>query len=194
MNSSNHPKTAVVVGALGVIGRYIIDRLAAEPDWNIIGLSRRTGVDRDRVRYVPVDLLAPFDLCRLQKAHPGVDFGRVTHIFYAAFQAAAGKASGYAENIAPNRDMLVNSVSAIGAASSRLERVVLVTGTKYYGTHLGPFKTPARDSDRRHAGANYYFDKITCTARAVATHRVHGRQGTAMGLNGAQIRSETVSL
>jgi NAD(P)-dependent dehydrogenase (short-subunit alcohol dehydrogenase family) len=47
---SHSQKTAVAVGALGVIGRYIVDRLAAEPDWQIIGLSRRAGVDRDRVR------------------------------------------------------------------------------------------------------------------------------------------------
>ena len=40
------------------------------------------------------------------------------------------------------------------------ERVVLVTGTKYYGTHLGPFRTPARETDPRHAGDNYYFDQI----------------------------------
>ncbi len=143
-------KTAVVVGALGVIGRYIVDRLAREPDWQVVGLSRRKGEDRERVRYLSVDLLKPFE----------ADFGGVTHVFYAAFQASEGQASGYAANIAPNRDMLVNSVTAIDAASSVLERVVLVTGTKYYGTHLGPFKTPARESDPRHAGANYYFDQI----------------------------------
>ena len=56
--------------------------------------------------------------------------------------------------------MLVNAVTAIDRASSALRRVVLVTGTKYYGSHLGPYKTPARESDLRHAGANYYFDQI----------------------------------
>ena len=38
--------------------------------------------------------------------------------------------------------------------------MVLVTGTKYYGTHLGPFKTPARESDPRHMPPDYYFDQI----------------------------------
>ena len=33
-------KKAVVVGALGVIGRYIVERLVAEGDWQVIGLSR----------------------------------------------------------------------------------------------------------------------------------------------------------
>ncbi|MGE0873481.1 MAG: SDR family oxidoreductase [Burkholderiales bacterium] len=143
-------KTAVVVGALGVIGRYIVDKLASLPDWQVVGLSRRRGEDRGNVRYLSVDLLAPFDL----------DVTGATHVFYAAFQAADGKASGYAENIAPNRDMLVNSVSAIERTSPALERVVLVTGTKYYGSHLGPFRTPARETDPRHAGANYYFDQV----------------------------------
>lgn len=153
-------KTAVVVGGLGVIGRYIVNCLAAQPDWNVIGLSRRAGVDQHRVRYVSIDLLEPVDLKSLQRRHGAIDFGQVTHVFYAAFQAATGKASGYAQNIAPNRDMLVNSVRAIDTLSARLERVVLVTGTKYYGTHLGPFKTPARETDPRHAGRNYYFDQI----------------------------------
>ena len=83
-----------------------------------------------------------------------------THVFYAAFQPAGGAAAAYASNIEPNRDMLVNAVTAIDAASSALRRVVLVTGTKYYGSHLGPYKTPARESDPRHRGPNYYFDQI----------------------------------
>ena len=143
-------KKAVVVGALGVMGRYIVDRLAALPDWEVIGVSRRKGEDRERVRYVSVDLLNPWE----------PDFGDASHVFFAAFQAAAGKAADYATNIAPNRDMLINSVSAIDRTSPGLERVVLITGTKYYGTHLGSFRNPARESDARHVGANYYFDQI----------------------------------
>jgi NAD(P)-dependent dehydrogenase (short-subunit alcohol dehydrogenase family) len=45
-------KTAVVVGAHGVIGRYIVDKLAALPDWRVVGLSRRKCEGRDRVRYL----------------------------------------------------------------------------------------------------------------------------------------------
>lgn len=143
---------AVVVGAQGVIGRYIVDQLAGLPDWDVIGLSRRKGEDRARVRHVSVDLLAP-------KGELDALTG-VTHIFYAAFQPATGAAADYARNIAPNRDMLVNAVSRIAEASPELERVVLVTGTKYYGSHLGPFRTPARESDPRHLGPNYYFDQV----------------------------------
>lgn len=147
--------TAVVVGALGVIGRYIVDRLAAEPGWEVVGVSRRRGEDRPRVRYLPVDLL---DERASREALAGL--GDATHVFYAAFQAAAGPAAGYAANVAANRDMLVNAVSAIDRAAPGLRRVVLVTGTKYYGVHLGPYRTPARETDPRHLPPNYYFDQI----------------------------------
>jgi len=148
-------KTAVVVGALGVIGRYIVDKLASLPDWQVIGLSRRVGEPRERVRYISVDALDPKDVAAKLSG-----LREATHVFYAAFQASPGAAANYAANIAANRDMLVHSVSAIDQASSALERVVLVTGTKYYGSHLGPFKTPAREDDPRHLPPDYYFDQI----------------------------------
>jgi nucleoside-diphosphate-sugar epimerase len=148
-------KTAVVVGALGVIGRYIVERLAAQPGWQVVGLSRRKGEDRERVRYIPVDLLdareAEGKLAALSDA---------THIFYCAFQATGSQAADYAKGIAVNRDMLVNAVSAIERAAKQLERVVLITGTKYYGSHLGPFRTPAKETDPRHMPPYYYFDQI----------------------------------
>ena len=148
-------KTAVVVGALGVIGRYVVERLAALPDWNVVGLSRRKGADRGRVRYLSVDLLDTVDT-----AQKLAGLGDATHIFYAAFQATGMQAADYAKGIAVNRDMLVNSVSAVERVARGLQRVVLVTGTKYYGTHLGPFRTPAKEDDPRHMPPNYYFDQV----------------------------------
>ena len=148
-------KKAIVVGALGVIGRYIVERLEAEGGWEIVGLSRRQGESRGDVRYIAVDLLDERDVAAKMGA-----CADATHIFYAAFQAVPGHASGYAANIAPNLGMLVNSVSAVEAISPTLERVVLVTGTKTYGVHMGPYKTPARESDPRHMPPNYYFNQV----------------------------------
>jgi len=153
-------RSAVVVGAQGVIGRYIVEKLASLPDWKVTGLSRRPGVDAPRVRHIAVDLLDAADTAtKLQ------GLADATHVFFAAFQPGSGPAADYAKNIAANRDLLVNAVSAIDRVSNKLERVVLVTGTKYYGSHLGPFKTPAREDDPRHAGANYYFDQIDWLAQ-----------------------------
>ena len=42
-------KKAVVVGALGVIGRYIVEKLASLPDWVAIDPSRPQGQARGRV-------------------------------------------------------------------------------------------------------------------------------------------------
>src|SRR5580693_216868 len=50
---------AVVVGALGVIGRYIVERLVEEPNWDVVGLSRRNATDRPHYRHIAVDLLDP---------------------------------------------------------------------------------------------------------------------------------------
>jgi nucleoside-diphosphate-sugar epimerase len=148
-------KKAVVVGALGVIGRYIVEKLVAEGDWQVVGLSRRPAKNGPRYTHVSVDLLDLDDVAaKLGKLRD------VSHVFYAAFQPGAGNAANYANVIAPNRDMLVNAVSAIAQASRALQRVVLVTGTKYYGTHLGALKTPMRETDPRHMPPDFYFDQI----------------------------------
>ena len=131
---------AVVVGALGVIGRYIVERLIEEPDWQVVGLSRRKTSDRPRYRHIAVDLLDVEDT-----KSKLAELTDVTHVFYAAFQATPGSASNFASNTGPNREMLVNSVTSINRAAPHLKRVVLVTGTKYYGVHLGPLKTPMRE-------------------------------------------------
>jgi len=144
-------RVAVVVGAMGVIGRYVVDKLASLPDWQVVGVSRRKGDDRERARYLPVDLLAALHDIPVEDA---------THVFYAAFQPSPGAAADYAKNIAANRDMLVNAVTEVDRRSARLERVILVTGTKYYGSHLGPYRTPAKESQPRHEGQNYYFDQV----------------------------------
>jgi nucleoside-diphosphate-sugar epimerase len=149
------PKTAVVVGALGVIGRYIVGKLASLPDWQVVGLSRRSGESSERVRYIPVDLLDKKDVATKLSG-----LKETTHVFYAAFQPSTGAAADFATNIGANLGMLANTVSAIDRVSSALERVVLITGNKYYGSHLGPFKTPAREDDPGHMPPNFYFDQI----------------------------------
>ncbi|RZK95768.1 MAG: SDR family oxidoreductase [Rhodococcus sp. (in: high G+C Gram-positive bacteria)] len=134
-------RVAVVVGARGVIGGNLIDHLDATGEWEIVGLSRRGGVDTDRVRHVAVDLLDERDA-----AEKLSELRDVTHIFYAAYQDRPS----WAELVAPNVAMLVNTVNAIEPVTAGLEHISLMQGYKVYGAHLGPFKTPARESDPPH--------------------------------------------
>ncbi|HKU96758.1 MAG TPA: SDR family oxidoreductase [Vineibacter sp.] len=131
-------KVALVVGANGVIGRNLVDHLATLSDWDVIGLSRRGGQSSGRVRYVSVDLLDRDD-CRRKLG----DLTAVTHVFYAAYQDRPT----WAELVPPNLAMLVNVIDAVEPVARDLQHVSLMQGYKVYGGHLGPFKTPARETD-----------------------------------------------
>jgi nucleoside-diphosphate-sugar epimerase len=109
---------AVIVGALGVIGRYIVEKFIEEPDWTVVGLSRRKATNSQRYRHIAVDLLDPEDTKRKL-----AELTDVTHVFYAAFQAAPGSAANFASNAGPNREMLVNSVTAIDRAADTIYQV-----------------------------------------------------------------------
>lgn len=134
-------KTALVIGANGVIWRNLIDHLAVLPDWDIIGVSRRGGLDTSRVRYIAADLLDPSESRRKLGG-----LAEVTHIFYAAYQDRPT----WAELVPPNLAMLVHAVEAVEPAAQQLRHISLMQGYKVYGAHLGPFKTPARETDANH--------------------------------------------
>ncbi len=143
-------RVAVVVGARGVIGGNLIDHLEATGEWEIIGLSRRGGSDTDRVRHIAVDLLDQRDA-----AEKLGELRDVTHIFYAAYQDRPS----WAELVAPNVAMLVNTVNALEPVAAGLEHISLMQGYKVYGAHLGPFKTPARESDPPHMPPEFNVDQ-----------------------------------
>ncbi len=143
-------RVAVVVGARGVIGGNLIDHLEATGEWEIIGLSRRGGPDTGRVRHIAVDLLDQRDA-----AEKLGELRDVTHIFYAAYQDRPS----WAELVAPNVAMLVNTVNALEPVAAGLEHISLMQGYKVYGAHLGPFKTPARESDPPHMPPEFNVDQ-----------------------------------
>ncbi|OUS97766.1 NAD-dependent dehydratase [Rhodococcus sp. NCIMB 12038] len=143
-------RVAVVVGARGVIGGNLIDHLETTGEWDVIGLSRRGGTDTDRVRHIAVDLLDAGDA-----ADKLGDLREATHIFYAAYQDRPS----WAELVAPNVAMLVNTVNALEPVAAGLEHISLMQGYKVYGAHLGPFKTPARESDPPHMPPEFNVDQ-----------------------------------
>ncbi|MCM3922254.1 SDR family oxidoreductase [Frankia sp. AiPs1] len=143
-------KVALVVGAQGVIGRTLVEHLAGLGDWEVIGVSRRGGPPAPRVRHVAVDLL---DLDATRAALGGLR--TVTHVFYAAYQDRPT----WAELVGPNLAMLTNVVETVDAASPALRHVSLMQGYKVYGAHLGPFRTPARESDAGHMPPEFNVDQ-----------------------------------
>lgn len=138
---STEHKVALVAGAQGVIGRNLVDHLSTLPGWEVVGLSRRGGESTRNVRHLAVDLLDA-DQTRSKLS----DLTDVTHVFYAAYQDQPT----WAELVPPNLGMLVNLVDAIEPAAPGLRHVSLMQGYKVYGAHLGPFKTPARETDAGH--------------------------------------------
>ncbi|MDO3411560.1 SDR family oxidoreductase [Saccharibacillus sp. CPCC 101409] len=140
----------MVIGANGVIGRNLVDHLAGLPDWDVIGVSRRGGESSERVRYVPADLL---DAAAARRALGGLS--EVTHIFYAAYQDRPT----WAELVEPNLNMLVNTVDVVEPAARNLRHISLMQGYKVYGAHLGPFKTPAKESDANHMPPEFNIDQ-----------------------------------
>ncbi|TBR40505.1 MULTISPECIES: SDR family oxidoreductase [Dyella] len=141
--------TALVVGAQGVIGRNLVDHLKTLPDWDIIGLSRRGG-DDEGVRHIAVDLLDPVDTQR--KLSP---LTHVTHVFYTAYQDRPT----WAELVPPNVAMLQHVLDAIEPVADHLQHVSLMQGYKVYGGHLGPFKTPARETDAHFMPPEFMHDQ-----------------------------------
>jgi nucleoside-diphosphate-sugar epimerase len=141
-------KTALIAGATGVVGRNLLRELAADPDWDVIAVSRRA--PDIQVRHIGVDLLDAADAKRKLGA-----LAEVTHIFFAPYI----EKPSWAEMVAPNLALLANLMDAVEPAAMRLQHVNLMHGTKWYGSHLGPFKTPAKEGDPRHMPPNFYYDQ-----------------------------------
>lgn len=146
----NQKNTALVVGATGVVGRNLLRHLLSLEGWDVIAVSRRTPDVEGAFRHISVDLLDPGD-CKAKLS----DEHGITHVFFTAYV----EKENWAAMVAPNVAMLVNLMDAIEPANPGLRHVNLMHGTKWYGNHLGPFKTPASEDDPRHMPPNFYYDQ-----------------------------------
>ena len=160
------PKVALIAGASGVVGRRLATHLSGVPGWRVIGIARRVpDEDRDRraMQWLPLDL-RDAAACRA-----GADsLEGVTHLFNTARYDHDTRTL---ESPHMNTRMLANIVDALVASGQPLEHVHLVHGTKYYGSHLGPFRTPARESDPRSLQDNFYYHQEDHVRAR------HGREG-----------------
>ncbi len=141
-------KVAVILGGTGMVGANMAQLLDREGDWDVTIVSRRAPEFDTRARHVTCDMSDPED-CRRQLG----TLGNATHIFW------TGHATGtrWVDKVAQDTDLFRNAMTAIEAATPDLQHVCLLQGSKYYGRHLGPFKTPAKESDARHFPPNFYY-------------------------------------
>lgn len=142
-------RTVLVAGALGVVGRAVHDHFVAR-NVPTICLSRRAPDRETTARFIPVDLLSAED-CAVRLT--GLE--AVTHLVYTAYTACGGPV----EDALPNTAMLRNLMAVLERACPKLEHVTLMQGAKAYGSHLGSFRTPARETAARHMAPNFYYDQ-----------------------------------
>jgi nucleoside-diphosphate-sugar epimerase len=140
------PRLAVIAGGLGVIGHAVAEHLASRDGWEVVSVSRRKAPDTGRIRHVQADLLdAAETKATLAK------LGKPSHLFFASLMRADPQGQ-----VDLHLAMLRNFVNG-AAATSGLRRVILYEGAMYYGSYLGPFKTPAIEGDPRVLPPNFYY-------------------------------------
>tara|TARA_Y100001960_G_C14655677_1_gene818211 strand:- start:481 stop:1326 length:846 start_codon:yes stop_codon:yes gene_type:complete len=65
----------------------------------------------------------------------------------------------WAAQRAPNVELFNATLDFVESTCPHLKHITLLQGTKAYGSHLGPFKTPAKETDDRIANGFFYYDQ-----------------------------------
>lgn len=141
---------ALVTGSGGVIGRNVIKHFCGE-GIRTRGISRRAPAETDGWEHIAADLL---DAAATTSAFTASAADTTRLVFGAYIEKRDPR-----EQIATNVELLANTLDGLQAAGAPLEHVTLYQGMKFYGAHLGSFKTPARETDPRLVAPNFYYDQ-----------------------------------
>lgn len=154
--TSSSKKTALVVGATGVVGQACLRHFAQHPEWDVIGVARRA-----------LDLPAGAQSLKLdlqdRAACEAMLGGRedITHVIYAAvYEQPGGLVGGWRdqEQMRINLEMLRNVVEPLDRSGGALEHVSIMQGGKAYGVHIHPrIAVPARERWPRDGHENFYW-------------------------------------
>jgi nucleoside-diphosphate-sugar epimerase len=150
--SATSPRKVLVTGGYGVSGTGVVQATLDDPRWTAVTAGRRPAPEtllegQPAPAHVSVDLL---DADTTTKAFASLS--DVTDVAFCAY--LEGRTA--AETVAPNVAMLENTLNALARAGAKVGRIVLMGGGKSYGAHLGPYKTPAKESDPRHLPPQFY--------------------------------------
>ncbi len=137
-----------------MVGCAAAKRFAQLPDWDVVGVSRRTPQRSHGGEHVSVDLQ---DKERCAEVFSKMD--DITHVLYAALYEKPGLIPGWFEQdqMETNMAMLRNLLEPLEEAATGLEHFILMQGTKAYGVHVGPMKLPGKEREPRHEHENFYW-------------------------------------
>lgn len=182
MVAATQTRRALVVGATGIVGQNLAERLTVE-GWDVYGLSRSGRACGDGVHPVRADFSDPAGLAR--SLH-----GVAPHLVAIT---AWSRQPTEQENIAVNGAAVRNVLAAVEPAGS-VDHVALMTGLKHY---LGPFEayaqgvmgdTPFHEEEPRLEAPNFYyaqedelFDAANRYGFTWSVHRAHTVFGFAVG-------------
>lgn len=156
-------QVALVIGPTGATGGPIAKALGRRGDWLVYGMSRTAPAGKVPFNHLAADLTDPASCARALAA-----IEPVTHAFFAA---RAPFREGGVEDVEGNVAMLAATLDALEARSGGLAHVHLLEGTKWYGMHLGPYRTPSREDDPRHPPPNFYYDQQDLLSQRAAHAR-----------------------
>ncbi|KAH6952255.1 hypothetical protein DER45DRAFT_511742 [Fusarium avenaceum] len=165
---------AIICGANGISGFNTLRALLDSPDrWSSIFTLSRSGLSdeqwgliepdlRSRVRHVPVNLSSsPQDIGATLKEH-NVSADYVFYYTYAQprNEGMSGMDPAMADKLCEaNVPLLDNFLQALEQVNLIPKRILIQTGGKNYGMHIGRIRLPAVESDPqpRHLLPNFYY-------------------------------------
>src|SRR5471030_1116295 len=150
-------KQVLIAGASGLVGHAAMRHFGADPDCDVIALSRRAPDDTHGARFLPLDLTDAAACEQLAKSLPDI-----THLVYAALYERPGLVAGWQEReqIETNDRMLRNVLDPLERHAKNLRHVTLLQGTKAYGVHVRPLSVPARENrSEMHEQPNFYWNQ-----------------------------------
>lgn len=142
--------TALVMGSSGVIGRAAVEHFSLSSDWKRVLHGSRQPIHFSRAQALVIDLLNE------QKVHHQLaQFPTITHVFYTAYLPELTPE----KEVDTNLRMLKNLVDGLESVVPSFRHLQLMHGQKWYGSHLGAYRTPAKENDPRHVWPNFYYNQ-----------------------------------
>ena len=146
--TASQNRVALLIGATGVTGTPAAEELL-RAGWKVYAVSRRTprlraGTPLERLHHLPFDLT---DAAATRTALSRC--ADITHIYYC----------GNDPRPPVRLAMITNVLDAVEAAAPGFANLHLLQGMKYYGVHLGQLRIPARETDPRVPGCDFYYSE-----------------------------------